>query len=222
MKNTQRIALITVAALLVVVGVWYVALWRPAQSHIDSLRAQQVTAAANVETLQAQVDVLRAQERRLPAERAALVKLDEAIPADPGLDQLLKVVDNAVAEAGMTLTSIGTPPPSGWGTSGAAPSSATAGPQSITVSIGVLGSDTQMLRLVTDLNSEPRLFVVNSLTLDSLPGSATPASSAGVTTGAGTSGSSASDGNTYSVSVTAFFVSGASNNPVFPGTAVGG
>ena len=108
MKNTQRIALITVAALLVVVGVWYVALWRPAQSHIDSLRAQQVTAAANVETLQAQVDVLRAQERRLPAERAALVKLDEAIPADPGLDQLLKVVDNAVAEAGMTLTSIGT------------------------------------------------------------------------------------------------------------------
>jgi hypothetical protein len=107
----------------------------------------------------------------------------------------------------MSLTSIGTPAPSGWGVTGPAAVPTGPGPQSIAISIGVQGSDVGMLRLVTDLDSEPRLLVVNSLNLDSAPSAS----------GSSNAASSATP-NAYSVSATAFFVSVASNNPVFPGT----
>ena len=211
MKLSHRIALITLVALIVVVGVWYVALWHPAQKNVATLRAQQAVAAANVMTLQAQVDNLRAEQKQLPRDRALLAKFEASIPTDPGLDQLIKVINNAVNEAGMSLTSIGTPAPSGWGVTGPAAVPTGPGPQSIAISIGVQGSDVGMLRLVTDLDSEPRLLVVNSLSLDSAP------SASGASNGA-----SSATSNAYSVSATAFFVSVASNNPVFPGDAVGG
>jgi Tfp pilus assembly protein PilO len=210
-NTTRRIALITLSALILVVGVWYGALWRPAEKHLATLRAQQVLAANNVLTLQAQADALRAQQKQLPQDKVALAKLAAAIPADPGLDQLIKVIDNAAGEAGVSLTSLGTPPPSGWGTSG--PSSAAAqgpGPQDMTISVGFQGSDRGMLQFVTDLDSEARLFVVDSFSLNSAPRASGPSSSTG-----------SAGASTYSVTVTAFYVSGASNNPVFPGKGIG-
>jgi Tfp pilus assembly protein PilO len=206
---SRRIALITLGALVLVVGVWYGALWRPAEKHLATLRAAQVVAANNVLSLQAQADALRVQQKQLPKERAALAALEAAIPADPGLDQLIKVIDNVTNQAGVSLTSIGTPAPSGWGSSGSASAAPGPGPQSIAVGIGVQGSDVSLLRFVTDLNSASRLFVVDGFSLSSAPR-------------AGAASAAASAASSYSLSVTVFYVSAASNNPVFPGHAVSG
>lgn len=210
MKMTRRVVLITLCALVLVVGVWYGALWRPAEKHLATLRSQQTTAADNVLALQFRVGALRAEQKQLPKEKRALAELEAAIPADPGLDQLIKVIDSAANKAGVSLTSLGTPPPSGWGTT-AASTAPGPGPQDMTVNVGLQGSDRSILQFVTALGSEPRLFVVDSFSLNSAPG----ASGASGTAGPATT-------STYSVTVSAFYLSGASNNPVFPGNAIGG
>jgi Tfp pilus assembly protein PilO len=206
---TRRIALITLGALVIVVGVWYVALWRPAEKHLAALRSEQTSAASNVMTLQAQANALRAEQKQLPKDRVALSQLQAAIPNGPSLDQLIKVVDNAARQAGVSLTSLSTPAPVGWGAaSQSATAAQTPGPQNIQVNIGLQGSDHGVLQFITDLDSEPRLFVVNSFTLNSTGSSPTPA--------AATTPSAA---GTYSVSVDAFYISAASDSPVFPGPA---
>lgn len=204
MTLTRRIALITLGALVIVVGAWYGALWRPAEKHLATLRSEQTTAANNVMTLQAQADALRGEQKQLPKDRVELSQLRAAIPNGPSLDQLIKVVDNAAHEAGVSLTSLATPPPAGWGASGLSTSAAPGpGPQDMQVNVGLEGSDRGVLQFITDLDSQPRLFVVNSFNLDS---DGAPAA-ASVAPGS------------YTVSVDVFFISAASNNPVFPGPA---
>ena len=66
MTITRRIALITLGALVIVVGAWYGALWRPAQKHLATLRSEQTVAANNVMTLQAQADALRGSRNSCP------------------------------------------------------------------------------------------------------------------------------------------------------------
>jgi Tfp pilus assembly protein PilO len=206
---TRRIALITLGALVIVVGAWYGALWRPAEKHLATLRSEQTVAASNVMTLQAQADALRTEQKQLPKDRLELSKLQTAIPDGPSLDQLIKVIDNAAREAGVSLTSLATPAPAGWGSSGATSSVAPSpGPQDFQVSVGLDGSDRGVLQFVTDLDSQPRLFVVDSFSLNSAPGSVAAAGAAAPATA-----------GAYSVGVTAFYVSAASNNPVFPGPA---
>jgi Tfp pilus assembly protein PilO len=206
---TRRIALITLGAVVIVVGVWYGALWRPAEKHLNTLRSEQATAANNVMTLQAQADALRAEQKQLPKDRVQLSQLQAAIPNGPSLDQLIKVIDNAAHQAGVSLTSLATPPPVGWGAINQSTSAAQGpGPQDIEVNVGLQGSDRGVLQFVTDLDSEPRLFVVNSFTLNSAGNG--PASAAAATSAVA---------GTYSVSVDAFYVTAASNSPVFPGPA---
>jgi Tfp pilus assembly protein PilO len=230
-KISRRIVLIPACALVVVVGAWYGALWHPAQKHLATLRTEQVAAANNLVTLQVQVSALKAEQKQLPKDKKALRDLNALIPADPGLDQLIKVIDNAANEAGVSLTSLGTPPPSGWGAPPSATGAATTGPQIMSINVGFQGSDRGVLQFVTDLDAAPRLFVVDSFDLNSVPGaSATPrttpvagATSTPVTSVPAAQGTSGGAGtgtaNTYSMSITAFYVSGASNDPVFPGSA---
>ncbi len=123
MTMMRRVALIALGGLLVVVAGWYMAFWRSESSHLKALKAQETQAAENVSQLQTQLASLRILQREVPAERSALVKLDQAIPDGPSLDQLLDVVNHAASAAGVSLTSISTPMPNGWGGSASTQSS---------------------------------------------------------------------------------------------------
>jgi len=164
----RRVALITLAGLLVVVGVWYMVFWRSETSHLKALKAQESQAAANVSQLQVQLDALKILQREVPVEKVDLSKLQQDVPEGPSLDQLVDTVNHAASAAGVTLTSIATPYPSGWGggpsTTGPASGS---GPPSMSLSISVNGNNSQLLRFITALDSEPRLYVVDNFTLDS-------------------------------------------------------
>jgi Tfp pilus assembly protein PilO len=172
MTMMRRVALIALAGFLVVVAGWYLVFWRSESSHLRALKAQESKAAANVSQLGSQLSGLRVLQREVPAEKAAIDKLDEDIPQDPSLDQLLDAVNHAAKTAGVGLVSISTPPPSGWGT-GTNTQSTTAGggPQIMTLSISVDSNNSGLLRFITALDSAPRLFVVDNFSLNnSAPG----------------------------------------------------
>jgi Tfp pilus assembly protein PilO len=166
----RRVALISLAGLLVVVAGWYMVFWRSETSHLRALKAQESRSAANVSQLEAQLAALRVLQREVPAEEAALGKLDQDVPQGPSLDELLDVIDHAATVAHVTLTSISTPEPSGWGGTGAtstAGATGGAGPQPMTLAISVNGNNSGLLRFITALDSASRLFVVDNFSLNS-------------------------------------------------------
>jgi Tfp pilus assembly protein PilO len=170
MTLMRRVALISLAGLLVVVAGWYLVFWRSETSHLHALKTQESKAVANVSQLETQLAALRVLQREVPAEDAALGKLDQDVPQGPSLDELLDVINHAATVAGVTLASVTTPEPSGWGgpsstsTQGAASGP---GPQTMTLAISVNGNNAGLLRFITALDSAPRLFVVDNFSLNS-------------------------------------------------------
>jgi Tfp pilus assembly protein PilO len=167
----RRVALIGLAGLLVVVAGWYLVFWRSESAHLKALKNMEAIAANNVAQLQAQLGALRTLQREVPAERAALSKLDQDVPDGPSLDELIDVVNHAASAAGVRLISISTPSPAGWGTSSSTsaqgPTGANAnGAQSMPLAVSVNGTNTGLLHFVTELDSAPRLFVVDNFSLN--------------------------------------------------------
>ena len=80
MTMMRRVALIALAGFLVVVAGWYLVFWRSESSHLRALKAQESKAAANVSQLESQLSALRVLQREVPAEKAAIDKLDQDIP----------------------------------------------------------------------------------------------------------------------------------------------
>ena len=144
---------------------------------------------------------LRAQHAKLGKEEALLGQFLKAVPDGPSLDEVMSTLNGAAATAGVMITTIATPAPSGWvgSTSNTATASST-GPDSLDISLTVDGSTAQVLKFVTALDDEPRTYVVGSFGLSAGNGALT----------AGTQ-------QRATLSVSVFFQSTTSNNPTFPG-----
>jgi Tfp pilus assembly protein PilO len=196
----RRVIAIAVVALVLLTVVWYAALDRPENARLKRLDNEQAQVANKVSVLQLQLMALQAQERRAPAERTALSALEQAVPDGPSLDQLIKVINEAADAVGVTITSIGTPAPSGWGASSGAPS--VVGTPSLSVSVAVKGSNAEILAFVTALDKARRLFVVTSFGL------------ANNGTGASDTGG---NGQGTTLDVEAFYADASSNVPTYPG-----
>ena len=124
----RRVLLIAAVGLFVVVGAWFGLFWRPETSHLHAFENERSQAANNVDMLQGQLASLKALQLKTPAERAALAKLEQAVPQGPSLDQLLDSLNTAAVEAGVTLTSVSTPTPAGWGGTATGATSTSGGP----------------------------------------------------------------------------------------------
>lgn len=194
----ERVALVALGAVVLVIVVWLVAFWRPEGSSLRTAQKAEAQAAAQVSSDQAQIATLRADAPKVAKEKAVLKKLVQEVPDGPSLDQMLLTINRAASSAGVTLSSVGTPEPSGWGgSSGQSAPTTASGPESISLALGVSGSQSAVLRFVSTLDAQPRLYVVNSFSLTK-----PTQGGAGVST---------------SLTVQAFFQSAASNNPTFPG-----
>jgi Tfp pilus assembly protein PilO len=196
----RRVALVPLVGLLVVVGGWFGLFWHSESSHLHKLDSQRAQAINNVDQLQGELAALKALQLKTPAEQAALAKLEQAVPEGPSLDQLLYSLNDAALNAGVTLSSISTPTPSGWaGATSATPSPATGpGPQSLNLSLSVNGSNLRVLRFVNALDSEKRLFVVDNFSLN---GSTEGATGAATVMGSTT------------MTVQAYFITAGSDDP---------
>jgi Tfp pilus assembly protein PilO len=123
------------------------------------------------------------------------------VPSDPELDNLVKSLWAAADASGTQLTNISSPQPTYFGAASAA---ALSGPASIDLTISVSGTPAQVETLVNHLDSEPRLFVVDSFSLQNPAGSAT--SGAAKTNATAIGGGSA-------ITLRAFYATASSDNP---------
>lgn len=212
-----RVALFAALGVVVVIVAWYAVLWRPETAHLKTARTNEAQAAAEVSQAQGQLAMLRLEQPKVRAEQALFHKLVQAVPNGPSLDQLFRTINGAAKAAGVSITTLGTPAPSSWGTastpasaSGPTATTAPSGPGFLTLGVTVNGTNAQILKFVSSLDSQPRIYVVESFGL-------TAPVVGGASTANGAPASVNTSGGSTNLSVEAFYVSSGSNNPTFPG-----
>ncbi len=156
----QKFVGIVVAVVLVVVGAWYFALWKPLGHKVAAAEVTNSQTQTSIANLRAQVAAFVVEERHAPAERAALRKLDEAIPSSPQLSSALRDLAAAAAASGASLSTIAPTAPTATptGTTGS-------GPIALQLSLAATGSYRQVTGFLRDVQSLPRLFVASSVAL---------------------------------------------------------
>jgi Tfp pilus assembly protein PilO len=197
----HRLPIFAGVAVVLIVVVWFVAFWHPETSGLAAAQARESQAAGQVATDQGQIIQLRAESKNVKNEEAQYQKLLKGLPVGPSLDQLLRTINTAAAQAKVVVTAEATPIPGGWGASAAAPATpgAATGPASLSLSITVDGSNSSVLKFITTLDDQPRVYVVDDFSLRTAPGAAQAA------------------GSSTGLTVETFYQSAASNNPTYPG-----
>jgi Tfp pilus assembly protein PilO len=177
----RRIMIVAVIAVLVVFAGWYEGLYRSEVSHINTLKATEQQTHVALLTLETHyVDLVRS-KKELPQERAALARLDKAVPNGPELDGLVKTLFSAASATNVQLTSISSPQPPGFGVSSAS-AVTPAGPVELPLSLTVTGTSGAIENLYRVLDAEPRLFVINNFSVAPGTSSTAGASSTGTST----------------------------------------
>lgn len=192
---TRRIALITTAAVVAVVAVWYMALWKPVGHQLTTARA--ALASAQTDRMQAslQHSALVAQASKLPAEQVKASALTAAAPADNDIAGVIDQINAIATSTGVTWQSESQTP--GSPTTSAPGSGKVASPanalSSLTMTLSVTGTYPQILGFIERLQQMPRLAVVTSLSV----------ASGGATSSPGAVAASSSGGSALTTQVTA-------------------
>lgn len=182
---TRKFALITAAAVVAIVAIWYMALWKPTNHQLSSARAALVSAQNDRMQASLQHSALVAQAAKLPEEEAKAAALTAAAPVS---DDIAGVIDqiNAIATAtGVSWQSETQTPSSPTASATSTPGSgavATAANSlsSLKMTLSVTGTYQQILGFAERLQQMPRLAVVTGLAVASggasSPGGGAPAS----------------------------------------------
>jgi Tfp pilus assembly protein PilO len=175
---TRRIPLIAGGVIVVLLLGWYVAVWRPSGSHLREAQSSLAAAAIHERSLAASLGGLSALQRSLPSDVAKLRQAEAAVPSTPSIATLLFQVDAMARAEAITLTNESqslsavvaatptattTEATTSSTTIAAAPSS-TSSDSVVTLSLQVTGSYSDMGRFITDLQSGPRLIVIDTVT----------------------------------------------------------
>ena len=175
--------LIGVGGLVVAIILW-LAWISPQSSHLSNLNNQQTQLQNQEQSLNSQLASLRTEKQQIPAKCAKLTKITTQIPS------VLTPADLAAEQATFfnQLTNIGTsanvviPTFSFSGALGASSSSSSSsspgGVVPVPVSMTVTGNYSQMSNFVSQLDSFPRLFTIETFTLTVNPTNTGPAPSA--------------------------------------------
>ncbi len=168
----KRVIAIAVAASVVLVGIWYVAIFSHQSKSIHT--ANMAAAASNQQaaTLRSQIQVLEREKADLPAATAKLTTLKAALPDNPELDKLIDQINEAAVKTGVdwqTLTP--TKPATYSATSAQAVAGGfPGGMQAVTVGMQVNGTYPQVTAFVTKLMGISRLLDVDSVNLNGVGG----------------------------------------------------
>jgi len=164
---SRRVLVIAIAAALVIAGAWYALLWSPQSQSLHKASAARATAQSKQQDLTATINRLVAAKAQLPIKEAQLADLEQAIPTQPQLDQLIDEIHQAAGASGVEWQSLSPSPPAtqaktaGTPTAGALPG----GLQAINLSIQVNGDYFQVTDFVTRLTRMSRLLVVDGVNL---------------------------------------------------------
>lgn len=183
------------AGVLLVAAGWFL-LVSPQHAQANSLATQTASTAQENSSLQMQLVQLRAQSKDLPAEEAALTKVEAEIPASADLATLIRQLSARAAADGVVLTSLSPGSPAALSApSGSTHTSAGLAVGAIPVSLNASGGYFEMEQFLSDLENLPRAFLITGLSL---------APDAGATTRSSTSPTGASGAVTASITATIF------------------
>ena len=183
----RKIALLAGAAVVAVLGAWYLALWKPAGHQLAAARQQLAAAQSSRQEDALQHAALKAKAAKLPSEEAKAGLLAAAAPAGPDIAGVIDQINAIATSAGVSWQSEAQAPSAVAGAATATTAGkAAAVPPSLTLTLAVTGTYHQILDFVHRLQTMPRLAVVTTLSLggsgaaSSAPGSpaAAPASTA--------------------------------------------
>lgn len=164
-KSTRRIVGVTVAAAVVLVVAWYVALMSPQSHHLAAAHTARAAAVQKVGQLNSEVASLQAFVKQIPSDTARLAALQAAFPENPSLDSALNQLHSAAVGAGVKLSSVGPSAPGVKAASAATSAPQSAGGPAITLSLNASGSYPEVMTFIRDLDSMPRVLVIDQLSL---------------------------------------------------------
>ena len=179
---TRRVVTIAVLVLVVILAGWYLLLWSPTNSNLDTAKERAETARQRQAQLQSEITRLRAAQASEPQTRARLETLRTAIPDDPALGQFIIDVNDAATRAGIDFISIAPALPRAatatavTTTTAASDTTATTvagttvtpvgtGPAEVAVQLQVTGGYFQVLDFLNRLDALPRLVVTDTLNM---------------------------------------------------------
>ncbi|HEX8580769.1 MAG TPA: type 4a pilus biogenesis protein PilO, partial [Acidimicrobiales bacterium] len=149
---------IAVAALgaVLILGLWYVALWKPQSGRLSAAHAREETAARQNQQLRLAVARLQAAGDQAPELTSQLERLRVAVPDGPDLAQFLLDAQDAASAAGLDYLSVSPSPPS---------EPEGGGPAEIAVAMELNGGYFQVLDFLNRLAELPRIVVVDGVSL---------------------------------------------------------
>ena len=171
MTTNRRIPVLAGAAALVILVIWYFALWSPQAKSLRSAHKAHAAAEGQISQLRSQVGQLQGLVKEIPADNAKFAQLQTELPDNPQLDQALQLLHQAATQSGVVLASVGPSNPasssSGSQSGGSAGSGTTSGSGASTVnlSMSVQGNTNQMKAFLSALANLQRTLVVNSVSM---------------------------------------------------------
>jgi Tfp pilus assembly protein PilO len=166
--TARRIVAVTAAAAAVVVLIWYIALLRPEMHKLSSAHAAYNSDMGQVATLQQQIASLEAIVRQAPHDNAELAVLDQAVPKNADLVDVLTQIHNLASSSGVQVLSLNPTKPVSSTNSTTAQSGQL---QNVPLTMSGSGSYQQVRTFLTALAQMPRTVVVNTINLSLSQGS---------------------------------------------------
>jgi len=164
----NRRLLIPLGAGVLIVLLWFVALWGPQGSALSSAKKRKSQAEAQGATLRDQLTRLQQARRDQPLKQSQLETLRVAIPDDPNLAQFILDANDAASRSGIDFLSI-TPSvptaPSSGSSASTVPGGGSATAIPIRIGMTISGGYFQVLDFVNRLNTLPRIVVVDTLAI---------------------------------------------------------
>ncbi len=168
----KRVIAIAAVASVVLVGLWYVAVFSGQSKSLKKANNQTAAANAQSDSLRSQIAVLQREKADLPTATGKLSTLKLALPDTPALDKLIDDINTAASQSGVDWQTITPTKPVTFsaGSAQAVSSGLPGGMQGVTVALQVNGAYKQVTDFVTKLMGLSRLVDVGSLNLTGVGG----------------------------------------------------
>lgn len=153
--STRRIMAAAVGAAVILVLIWYVALFRPQSSDLKSAHQAYQQATTQIQQLRSQVASLQAIEHQIPADKAKLATLTAALPKTTDLHGALDQLHTLATGTGVQLTAVDPSPDTTTGQT-------TTAYKTEKVTMTASGPYSNMMSFVTGLDRMARTVVVDS------------------------------------------------------------
>jgi Tfp pilus assembly protein PilO len=195
-----RMPLFFAGGALVIALIMWVALIAPQNSKLASLQAQGVQLQTQESSIQARLASLQSEGKKLSTNCADLQKISTQIPSvqsptdiDAQESSFESQFNNLASSSGVTLAQFSGFAPATAGAAATPAAGSPAGVTAVPTTLTVQGNYGQMTTFVKDLDSFPRLFVIQKFVLAF--GAAASASAAGGSSAPSGSSSAASSGS---------------------------